>query len=123
MYGLLLDHFQRFVVILYCNMSSLNIYVQFFKTKTEAFSLYIGISGLNISKHLTSKGYGLIVLDETKTKPIFTGISLQDRGLGAIIISQSGPEKHVTNLGLLSSEKLHQWRDSSPNWLLALSGR
>ena len=33
-------------------------------------------------------------------KAIFTGISLQDKGLGAIIISQGDPEKHVANPGL-----------------------
>ena len=65
MYGLLLDHLQRFVIILHCNMSSINVCMELFKVKTdrEAFSLLIGISGLNVSKCFTIKGYGLIVLD------------------------------------------------------------
>ena len=63
MHGHLLDHLQRIVVMLYCDMSSINIPLEFFKAKTdrEVFSLYIGISGLNVSKCFTSKGYGLIL--------------------------------------------------------------
>ena len=60
-------------------------------------SIYIGICGLNVSKHFASQGYGLIVLDEGSIEAIFTGISLQDKGLAVIIVSQSGPEKHVAN--------------------------
>ena len=63
-------------------------------------TLSIGIYGLNISKHFDCKGCGLIVLDEGSAEAIFTGISLPDKGLGAIIEGQSGPEKYVTNPGL-----------------------
>ena len=49
---------------------------------------------------LLGKGYGLVVLDESSAKAIFTGIGLQDEGLCAVIINQSGPEKHVANPGL-----------------------
>ena len=83
-------------------MSSINIYLEFFKAKTDrkALSLYIGISGLNISKPFMSKGYRLIVLYEGSAKAIFTAIGLQDKGLGVIIVSQSGLEKHVANPGI-----------------------
>ena len=77
MYGFLLDHLQGFVVILYCNMSSINIGMEFSKAKTyREDSLYIGVSGINVSKYFHSKGYGPIVLDESNTKAIFTGINL-----------------------------------------------
>ena len=68
--------------------------------------LNIGISGLNVCKCFTGKGYGLIVLEECSTKAIFTGISLQDKGLCAVIISQSGPEEFVANSGLQAVEGL-----------------
>ena len=61
-------------------------------------TLYFGISSLNVGKHFASKGCGLIVLEEGNAKTIFTGISLQDKGL-------DHPEKHVTNPGK-SSENL-----------------
>ena len=102
MCGLLVDHLQMTMVILYHYVSAINTCVKTFKAKADrnALSLYIGISGLHVSKHFASKGYGLIVLDEGNAEAIFTGISLQDKGLGAIIIGQSGPEKHVANPGL-----------------------
>ena len=69
-------------------------------------TLNIGISGINISKNFASKGYGFVVLDEDSTEATFTGISLQDKGLGAILIGQSGPEKHVANPGLHAVKSL-----------------
>ena len=68
--------------------------------------LYVGISGLNIIKHFTGKGYGFIVLEEYSTEAILTGIGLQDKGLCVVIICQSGPEKHVTNPGLQAVKSL-----------------
>ena len=68
--------------------------------ETEALSFYIGILGLNISKCFTGEGYGLAVLEESSTEAIFTGVSPQDKGLCAVIISQSGPEKNVAIPGL-----------------------
>ena len=59
------------------------------KTDSEALSTYIGISGLNVSKCLASESYGLVALEETTAKAILTNISLQDKVLGAVIISQS----------------------------------
>ena len=70
------------------------------KTDRETLSLYIGISGLNISKCSTDKGYGLVVLEESCTNSILTGIGLQDKGLCVVIICQSSPEKYAANLGL-----------------------
>ena len=90
MYWFLLDHFQRFVVILNCDMSSINICMKLFKAKPdiEALFLYICISNFNISKHFTNKGYVLVVLEVCSAEAIFTGISLQDKGLGVIIVIQ-----------------------------------
>ena len=97
MYGLPLDHLQRFVVILHCYMSAINICMEFFKAKTdqETLSLYIGIWGLNISKCFTGECYGLVLLEGSSTEAIFTDVGLQDKGLCVVIISQSGPEKYV----------------------------
>ena len=69
------------------------MYVKFLKAKTDREAFYIGISGLDIDKHLVSEGYGLVLLEKGSAKTIFTDISLWDKGLGAIITCQSGPEK------------------------------
>ena len=81
MYEFPLDHLQRLVVILYYYMSPIDICVELSKTKTDrqAFSLS---------------------LEECSAMAIFTCIGLLDKGLCAVIICQSGPEKHVTNPGL-----------------------
>ena len=42
----------------------------------------------------------------SSAKTLFTGISLQDKGLGTVIISQCGPEKHVANQGLQAVKSL-----------------
>ena len=66
----------------------------------QRHSLYVGISGLNISKCFTGEAYWFVVLEESSTEAIFTGISLQDKGLCAVIICKSVPKKHVANTGL-----------------------
>ena len=89
MYGLLLDYPEA------CGYSGLicvyhkHTYEIFQSQNREALSFYIGTSCLNIDKHFTSKGYGL-VLEEGSAEAVFTTISLQDKGLGTIIIGQSG---------------------------------
>ena len=102
MYGLCLDHCQRLVVILHCYMSTIMYVLNFSRPKPdrEAMSLYIHILDLNISKCFTGKGYGLVVLEESSTEAIFTGISLQDKELCMVIISLNCPEKHIANPGL-----------------------
>ena len=63
-------------------------------------TLYSGTSCLNINNYVTGEHYGLVVLEEGSAEAIFTCVTLQDKGLYAGIISQSGPEKHVANQGL-----------------------
>ena len=46
---------------------------------------------------LADEGYGLVVLEKRSTEAIFAGTGLQDKGLDAVIISQSHPEKHIAN--------------------------
>ena len=49
---------------------------------TERHSLYVSISGFNISEGLAGKSYGSVILEECSTETIFTGIvGLQDKGL------------------------------------------
>ena len=87
MNGFPLDHLQRLVVILYSDMFAIYICMELFKSKAheEAFSLYVSISGFNISQGLAGKSYGSVILEETSAETIFTGISLQDKGLGAVL--------------------------------------
>ena len=70
------------------------------KTNREALSLYIDVSSFNVSKHFTGKGYGIVVLEDCSVEAIFTVLGLKDKGLGAIIVNQYGPEKHVANPGI-----------------------
>ena len=85
------------MIVLYYVMSAVYVCVEFFKTKHygEAFSFYISLPGFHIGKCFTSKCYGPVVLNKSSTEAIFTGISLQDEGLCAIIICKGGLEKHV----------------------------
>ena len=82
MYGFPLDHLQRLVIILYYDMSARYVCVKLFKTKKDrkAFSLYIGISDFNISKHFTANGYGLIVLEELAPRPYSLALVCSTRG-------------------------------------------
>ena len=68
--------------------------------------LFVGVSGLNVGKHLASEGYGFVVLEEGSIEAIFIDVSLQDKGLDVIIICQSGPERHFTIPGLLVVKSL-----------------
>ena len=88
MYGFPLDNLQWFVVILHYYMFTMYISMKLFKTKTngEAFFFYVSISSLCISQCFACKCYGPIVLDECSAKTIFADISLQDKGLCAVII-------------------------------------
>ena len=94
------------VIFLYCYMSSIDVCMVLFKTKTyrEALSLYIGISGLNINTNFT--GNGFVVWEEYSAKTILTGIGIQDKGLCVVIICQSGPEMHVANSELQAIKSL-----------------
>ena len=74
---------------------------EIFKTKTDR-----GILFLCWHTWYVSKGYGLVILEECSAETIFTGISPEDKGLHTVIISQSGPEKHVANPGLQAVEIL-----------------
>ena len=89
MYGFPLDHLWRLVIILYYNVFAICICLKLFNTNTdiEAFLLYVGISGFNISECFASEGHRLAILEECSAKTIFTGISLQDKGLCMVIIS------------------------------------
>ena len=66
MNGLPLDHLQRLLVILYSDMFAIYICMELFKTKAhrEAFSLYVSISGFNISQGLAGTGFGSVILEE-----------------------------------------------------------
>ena len=96
------SHFHRFVIILNYDMSAINVYMKLFKTKPDrkALPLYMGISSFNINKYFTNKCNGFIVFEECSMDAKFTGISLPEYGLDAIIICQSGLEKCVTNPGI-----------------------
>ena len=88
MNGFPLDHLQRPVVILHSDMIAKYIHMELFNSKAhgEAFSLYVSISGFNISQGLAGKSYGSVILEECSAKTIFTGISLQDQGLCVVIV-------------------------------------
>ena len=53
---------------------------------TQRHSLDVSASGFNISQGLAGKSYGPVILEECSAKTIFTGISLQDKGLCMVII-------------------------------------
>ena len=97
LYWFPLDHLQRLVVILYYDMSAVYVRVKLFKAKYywETFSFYISLSGFHISKCFASKCYGPVVLNKSSAKAIFTGIGLQDEGLGMVVVCEGGLEKHV----------------------------
>ena len=55
--GLMLDHFQGFVVLLGCNVSAIDVSVEFLEAETDYMTLLfcVCIMGLDISEGLTGK--------------------------------------------------------------------
>ena len=78
-------------------MFSIDICMEFFKAKTYREALSIAVSGLNISKCPAGKGSGLVVGAEAIS---LASICWTNKELGTVIISQSGPKKHIANPGL-----------------------
>ena len=87
MYGFPMDHLKRLVLILYSNIFAVYVGMEPSSPKhTERHSLSVSIPGFNISQGLAGKSYGPIILEECSAKTIFTGISMQDKGLGMVIV-------------------------------------
>ena len=63
---LVLDHFQQLMVILYDNMPTIDVGVEFLQTESywKTLSLNVCIVSLNISKCFTGKSYGATALYE-----------------------------------------------------------
>ena len=63
---LMLDHFQQLVVILYNNMPTTEVGVEFLQTQVywQTLTLNVCIVSLNVSRCFTGKSYGVTALDE-----------------------------------------------------------
>ena len=64
--GLMLDHFQQLVVILYDDMPAIEVGVEFIQTEAyqQTLSLNVCIVSLIVSKHFTGKSYRVTTLNE-----------------------------------------------------------
>ena len=64
MNGLLLDHFQQLMVVLYCGMPAVNVGMEFLQTEPyrQTLLLNVNIASLNVSKVFTGECYGATTL-------------------------------------------------------------
>ena len=62
--GLLLDHFQQLMVILFCDMPAINVGMELLETKMHRQTLLLNVltASLNVSKSFTGECYGVTAL-------------------------------------------------------------